>query len=95
MFKENVASVGQPSTAWGWVLNDEKSSVSRGGLLEKQDQCPDSLRPPPPPSAACGWVLSVGTGLPLQTPPDFLIVIYKVKVVGVVYCSHTPEESAD
>ena len=46
------------------------------------------------PACACGWELNVGTGLPPQTPPDFLFVIYKVDVVGV-YCSHTPEESAD
>ena len=57
----------------------------------------DSLRPPsapigppPQPSAACGWVSSVGTGLPPQTPPDF----YSSKVMVVGWCrsrSHTPE----
>ena len=83
------------------MLNDEKV-MFRVGLPPKTG--PVSRPPPRPsaaigahqrPSAACGWVLSVGTGLPPQTPPDFLFVIYKAEVVGVVYCSRAPEESAD
>ena len=51
------------------------------GILEKQDQCPGPLGSHPPPSAACGWVLSVGTGLPPQTPSDFLFVYTRLMLL--------------
>ena len=101
IFKENGASVGNPSVPWGWVFTDAKVVFRVGhppktGSVSRPDRQPSApIGPARPPSAACGWESSVGTGLPLQTPPDFLFVIYKVDVVGVVYCSHTPEESAD
>ena len=104
IFKENGASVGRPSAPWRWVFMP-KNCCFAWGFLQKQDQCPDPIgslrRPSAPigahrrPSAPAGWELRSRTGLPPQTPPDFLFVIYKVEVVGVVYCSHTPEESAD
>ena len=55
------------------------------GFLENRTslgQPSGSLRAHPQPSAPCGWVLSVGAGLPPQTPPDFLFVIYKVDGCG-------------
>ena len=94
-------SLGRPSAPAGWVFSDAKIVFRVGlppkpGSVSRPDRQPSaplgSLRRP---SAPAGWELSVGTGLPLQTPPDFLFVIYKVDVVGVVYFSHTPEESAD
>ena len=70
MFKENGASVGQPSTAWGWVLNDDKNSVSREASLKNRTSVPT----PSGPLRAHGWVLSVGTGLTPQTPPNLLVM---------------------
>ena len=101
IFNENEASVGNPSVPWGWVFNDEKVVFRLGlppktGSVSRPDrQLSAAIRGLAQPSAPAGWVISVGTGLPPQTPSDSLFVIYKVEVVGVVYCSHTPEESAD
>ena len=94
IFKENGASVGQPSTAFGPLgvgVKRCKSGVSREASSKNRTRVPTrsapigSLRRPSAafgghrqPSAPAGWELSVGTGLPPQTPPDFLFVIYKV-----------------
>ena len=74
-----------------------KNSVSRGASSQNRTSVPTrsaAFGPHRQPSAAIGslWVgVKRGYGSPPQTPPDFLFVIYKVEVVGVVYCSHTPE----
>ena len=94
IFKENGASVGQPSAPWRWVLNDEKI-VFRVGRPPKTGPMSRSL---PRPSAAIGglWVgVKRRYGSPPSNSPRLSICIYKVEVVGVVGCSHTPEESAD
>ena len=56
--------------------------VRRHRLLEKARPVSDGLPRPSAafrghrrPSAPCGWVLSVGTGLPPQTPPSFFMYI--------------------
>ena len=97
-------SLGRPSAPWGWVFMP-KNCCFAWGFLQKQDQCLrplGGLRRPSAPIGAhrrrrppAGWELSVGTGLPPQTPPDFLILVILRLLVGVAYCSHTPEESAD
>ena len=92
--------LGRPWAAFGpmWVGDKQfKNSVSREASSKNRTSLPQpsaAIGGHRRPSAPAGWYLSVGTGLPPQTPPDFLFVIYKVDVVGV-YCSHTPEESAD
>ena len=42
------------------------------GFRQKQDQCPDPIGSLQRPSAPAGWELRSRTGLPPQTPPDFL-----------------------
>ena len=51
-----------------------KTAVSRGASSKNRTSVPTrsaAFGPPRRPSPACGWELSVGTGLPPQTPPDF------------------------
>ena len=97
IFKENGASVGQPSVPWGWMLNDEKV-VFRVGPPPKTGPVSRPPRQPYGPSAAFRslWVgVKRGHGSPPSDSPRLSICIYKVDVVGVVGCSHTPEESAE
>ena len=85
MFKENRASLGQPSAPWGWVLNNGKSLFRVKLLARNRTSVPApsaAFGPPPWPSAACGWVLRYRTVLPPHTPPDFYSS--NVDVVGVV-----------
>ena len=76
IYKENRASVGNPSVPWGWMLNDQKI-VFRLGLPPKTGPVPRPDRQPSPAFAG------------LRRP------LGRLDVVCVVYCSHTPEESAD
>ena len=94
----------QPSIPLGSLGVDVKrwkSNVSRGASSKNRTSVPTPsgpLGPPRAPSAAIGalWVgVKRRYGSPPSNSPDFLFVIYKVEVVGVVGCSHTPEESAD
>ena len=84
----------RPSAPWGFLLNDEQV-VFRGGPPSKAGPV---SRPDRRPSAPIGPVW-VGVMEPYGSPPAnshrLSICIYKVEVVGVVGCSHTPEESAD
>ena len=93
-------SLERPSAAAGWVFNDEKLVFARGASSKNRTRVPASaaFRPHPQPSAAIGarWVgVKRRYGSPPSNSPRLLFVIYKVDVVGVVGCSHTPEESAD
>ena len=95
-------SLRSPSAPWGWMLNDEQVFFSLGASSKNRTSVPA-------PSAAIGghrqpsgpigarWVgVKRGYGSPPSNSPRLsILVIYKVEVVGVVYCSHTPEESAD
>ena len=64
-------------------------------LLRKAGPESDSLLRPPAAIDGLGVGVKRGYGSPPSNSPRLLFVIYKVDVVGVVYCSHTPEESAD
>ena len=101
MFKENGASVGRPSAAFGPLgvgVKRWKISVSRGAPPKTG---PVSQPPPQPsapirslrrPSAPAGWELSVGTGLPPQTPPDFLLA-YTRLMLWVLFIALTRRRS--
>ena len=80
-FKESGASVGRPLAAFGpleVVLNDQTIVFRLGlppktGPVSRPDRAPSAaIGPHRRPSAACGWELRSRTGLPPQTPPDFL-----------------------
>ena len=70
------------------------------GPVSRPDRLPSAAFGPPSAAIAGLWVVvKRGYGSPPSNSPRLSIcnihVIYKVEVVGVVYRSHTPEESAD
>ena len=114
IFKENRASVGNPSVPLGplgVVVKRCKSGVSRGassknrisvstrsaafGSLRQPSAAFGGHRPPSAPIAGLWVGVKILYGSPPSNSPRLSICIYKVDVVDVVGCSHTPEESAD